>query len=197
MNLKMALIFWAVLAGLVVTAVSASAQTIAYRQTNLSSDVNTPGFANHTNLFLRNSWGVAFQPRQPFFIANTGNGRVVVLDATGAPAAPGVFHVPNLVGHAFGTATAVAADANSFFGGGELIQPFIVATQDGGIFVWGVDANGKVPQSATLAVAHSPLGAVYTGLAILTPSCCAPFLAVANFHSGFLLRRLASVMNGN
>jgi hypothetical protein len=35
-----------------------------------------------------------------------------------------------------------------------------------------------------LVVDHSRDGAVYTGLAILKPACCAPILAVANFHSG-------------
>jgi hypothetical protein len=37
-----------------------------------------------------------------------------------------------------------------------------------------------------LVVDHSQSGAVYTGLAILTPDCCGPFLAVANFHSGLV-----------
>src|SRR5882672_9171532 len=55
-------------------AASASAQTIAYRQTNLASDVNTQGFANQLNLSMNNSWGLAFLPGQPFFIANPGNG---------------------------------------------------------------------------------------------------------------------------
>src|SRR5258708_5247469 len=37
------------LAGFLLAAASASAQTIAYRQTNLASDVNTQGFANQLN----------------------------------------------------------------------------------------------------------------------------------------------------
>ena len=56
----------------------------------------------------------------------------------------------------------------------------------GGIYFWGVDANGNIPQQATLEVDHSQLGAVYTGVAILKPNCCSPFLAVANFHSGLI-----------
>ena len=35
-------------------------------------------------------------------------------------------------------------------------------------------------------VDHSQSGAVYTGLEILNPACCAPFLAVANFRSGLV-----------
>jgi len=56
------------LAGFLLAAASASAQSIAYRQTNLSSDVNTQGFANQLNLSMINSWGIAFLPGQPFFI---------------------------------------------------------------------------------------------------------------------------------
>ena len=74
----------ALLAALVLSVGSAKAQTIAYRQTNLSSDV--PGTANHTDLALRNPWGVAFY----------NNGRVISQDASGAFTAPGGFIIPNL-----------------------------------------------------------------------------------------------------
>ncbi len=33
---------------------------------------------------------------------------------------------------------------------------------------------------------NSAEGAVYTGLAVLTPTCCAPFLAAANFKDAFI-----------
>ena len=58
------------LTGFLLAVASASAQTIAYRQTNLASDVNTQGFANQLNLSMINSWGIAFLPGQPFFIVN-------------------------------------------------------------------------------------------------------------------------------
>jgi uncharacterized protein (TIGR03118 family) len=44
------------------------------------------------------------------------------------------------------------------------------------------DRNGNILETTLLAVDNSKQGAVYTGLAILTPSCCAPLLAVANFR---------------
>src|ERR1700730_16867234 len=66
------------LAGFLLAAANASAQTIAYRQTNLASDENTQGFANQLNLSMNNSWGLAFLPGLPFFIAYPGNGRVTV-----------------------------------------------------------------------------------------------------------------------
>ena len=88
------------LAGLFLAVASASAQTIAYRQMNLASDVNAQGFANQLNLSMNNSWGISFLPGQPFFIVNPGNGRVTVHDANGAGVAPLGFAVPSPVaGH--------------------------------------------------------------------------------------------------
>jgi len=37
-----------------------------------------------------------------------------------------------------------------------------------------------------LAVDDSASGAMYKGLAILTPQCCHEYLALANFHAGFI-----------
>src|SRR5580765_2305504 len=102
------------LAGFFLAAASASAQNIAYRQTNLASDL--PGFANHINLSLRNPWGIAFQPGLPFFIANANNGRVAAQDATGSSTAPGDFAVQNPAGNGPGAPTGIVADPSSFFG---------------------------------------------------------------------------------
>jgi uncharacterized protein (TIGR03118 family) len=175
-------LFLFVVTGVLLCANGASAQSVAYRQTNLSSDL--PGLANHTDVDLRNPWGVAFNPGQSFFITNN-NGHVIAQDATGA--FTGGFIIPNPAGTGSGgAATGIAADSSSFFGGGDLVQPFITATEAGGIYLWGVDTNGDIPTAATLKVDKSQAGAVYTGLAILKPDCCAPFLAVANFHSGLV-----------
>ena len=170
--------------GLLQAATSVSGQNIPYRQTNLASNVNVPGFANHLNPSLRNSWGIAFLPDRPFFTANANDGHVIVQDAGGSSTAPTGFTVTNPAGTAPGAPTGIVVDTNSFFSGGGLVQPFVVASKDGGIYIWGPDANGDVPTAATLVVDHSQAGAVYTGIAILKPDCCAPFLAVANFHSG-------------
>ena len=174
------------LGGLLLAANGAKAQTIAYRQTNLSSDVNTPGFANNIDQVLQNPWGIAFQPRGSFFIADTASGHVSAHDANGVGTRPGNFIVPKPGADRPATPTGIVADASSFLEGTGVFQPFITATEDGGIFVWGTDANGDVPPNATLVVDNSQSGAVYTGVAILTPNCCAPFLAVANFHSGLV-----------
>jgi uncharacterized protein (TIGR03118 family) len=170
------------LVGLMFAANSATAQTIAYRQTNLASNVS--GFANQTNQLLRNPWGISLLLGQSFSIANTNNGRLTTHDATGSSTGPAAIIVPSPASTGPGAPTGIVADSNSFFGGGNLVQPLITATEDGGIYIWGVDQNGNFLEHATLVVDHSQAGAVYTGVAILTPNCCVPFLAVANFHSG-------------
>ena len=81
------------LAGRIPLVAGSSAQTVAYRQTNLASAISTAGFANAA---LRNSWGIALQPGASFLIANAGSGRVTAHDATGASRRPGAFFVANL-----------------------------------------------------------------------------------------------------
>lgn len=61
----------------------------------------------------------------------------------------------------------------------------LIATQDGTISGWASE-NGDLPQVAIRAIDNSSQGAVYTALAVLTPDRCSPFLAVANFNSGFI-----------
>ncbi len=55
----------------------------------------------------------------------------------------------------------------------------------GTISTWAT-LNGSFPTNALLAVDDSASGAVYKGLAILTPQCCREYLALANFHAGFI-----------
>ncbi len=173
--------------GFLTAAVSASAQSVAYRQTNLASDL--AGSAAQTDPFLRNPWGIAVVPHASFFIANAFEGRAISLDPTGARVA-GSFTIPNPAGTGPAIPTGIVADPNSVFRGGGAVPPFMIstitATEDGGVYFWEVNADGSFLPQATLVVDHSRVGAVYTGLAILTPSCCASFLAVANFHSGLI-----------
>ena len=169
--------------GLFLAGRNVMAQTRAYRQINLAG--SDPGLANNVTPGLLNPWGVAFLPAQPFVIANTNSGRVIAHDANGSsigllPA----FNVGSVDGTGPGFPTSIVADPNSFFGGRGLIQPFILTTEDGGIFIWGPDSQGNRLPDATLAVGDASTGAVYTGLAILTPECCGPFLVVANFQDG-------------
>jgi uncharacterized protein (TIGR03118 family) len=176
------------LAGILLIASNTAAQSIAYRQTNLASDV--AGFANNTDPLLRNPWGIALVPRLSFFVANTNNGHAIALDASGSRIGPVGFTIANPAATGPASPTGFVADPNSFFRAGNAVPPFtvatITATEDGGIYFWEENADGSFLPQATLVVNHSQQGAVYTALAILTPDCCAPFLAVANFHSGFV-----------
>ena len=184
MKHKIALYFSSfVLFGLLFVAANATAQTIAYRQANLSS--NLPNVANHVVSGLVNPWGIAFLPGQPFFIADNKTGRVTSHDATGLFAAPGGF-ILDVAGTGFQTPTGIVADQNSSFGDPSIVQPFISVTEQGSIFTWGPDARGDIPTAATLVVNNASTGAVYKGVAILNSSLTAPALAVTDFHNGFI-----------
>ena len=61
-------------AGLLVTVCGASAQTKVYGQIIFVS--NTPGGFNNVDPLLQDPWGIAFGPRQAFFISSSGRGQV-------------------------------------------------------------------------------------------------------------------------
>jgi uncharacterized protein (TIGR03118 family) len=179
-------IFSFLLMGMLLAAASASAQSIAYRQSNLASDV--AGLANNTDPLLLDPWGFAIDPGVSFIVANAVQGRVISLDAAGVRSVPPGFSLPNPAGTGSVAPTGIVSDLHSFFRAQNSVPPFristILATANGGIYFWFVNADGSSQTEATLVVDRSPSGAAYTGLAILTPDCCAEFLAVANFHGG-------------
>jgi len=104
---------WAILAGFILTVAGASAQTIAYRQTNLLSDV--PGSANHMNPALQDPWGIAIAPGRAFFVADNDNGRVIAPDATGGGVAPVGFNIQNPARTGFAVPTGIISDPASIF----------------------------------------------------------------------------------
>ena len=177
------------LIGILLATVSAEAQTIAYRQANLASDV--PGLAQNLSPSLQNSWGIAFQPGQAFLIANTGNGRALALNANGAGTAPVGFNIPSIGAIGVSHPVGIVADSNSLFGGRDFHAPFILVTQDGGIYEWGPDAQGDLPVQATLVFNGSRQNAVYKGVAILTPAGGNATVAVTDFHGGSIQTFLA------
>lgn len=158
------------------------AQTIAFRQTNLVS--NVPNVANNITPRLANPWGLAFLPGQPFFIADNKDGHVTSFDATGLNVRPGAFAVPSPTGTGLDSPTGIVADQNSSFGNPSLVKPFIVVTEQGTIFTWGPDSQGNLPTDATEA--RKRAGAVYKGATILNSLLTAPVLAVTDFHDGFI-----------
>jgi uncharacterized protein (TIGR03118 family) len=156
-----------------------------FQQTNLVSDA--AGTAAHTDPFLLNPWGVAFEPGQSFWVADNNRGSVKVFDSSGKPDIPSVVGIPTVSGSTLPSApTGVVFNpvAQDFLVRGTPAQ-FLFATEDGTISTWAV-VNGSLPPNALLARDDSASGAVYKGLAILTPQCCREYLALTNFHNGFI-----------
>lgn len=158
----------------------------AFRQTNLVSDVG--GNAAHTDPALINPWGIAFMPGQSFFIADNNSGTARVYDASGNADSPVGFVIPPPPANAFASApTGVVFNPipEDFIVRQNPAQ-FVFATEDGTISTWST-INGNNPTSAFLTVDNSAGGAVYKGLAILTPDCCREFLALIDFHNGLVV----------
>ncbi|HZD47828.1 MAG TPA: TIGR03118 family protein [Silvibacterium sp.] len=166
---------------------SATAQTSSYQQTNLVS--NTLHAAAHTQRSLVNPWGLAISPALGFEIVNNGLGTFAGYDAVGDELAlvARVAGPPSLEANPGPSAIVYNPTGTFILGGlGAIPSPFLFATTDGTISGQYADRNGDILESTILAVDNSKEGAVYTGLAILTPNCCAPFLAVANFKDRFI-----------
>jgi uncharacterized protein (TIGR03118 family) len=164
------------------SAADASAQSVAYRQTDLTSSV--PDLANNLTPDLLNPWGIAFLSGQPFFIVNNQSGRVTSHGATGLSVGFRSFTIPSPTGTGFEHPTGIIADQNSSFGGTSFVQPLILVTQEGSIFAWGPDSRGDIPQQATLERRRA--SAVYTGVTILNSAVAQPTLAVVDFNGGFV-----------
>jgi len=173
------------------TLITATAQNISvqrsnrYQQTNLVSDV--PEVAANIDRRLVNPWGVALSSDKPFRVADNGNGQFTSYDDMGDEEVfSGIVADPRgdtSRSHPTGVAF---NPTGSFIPHGSLASPFLFASADGTISGEYADSRGDILETTILVVDNSAQGAVYTGLAILTPSCCAPFLAVANFHDGFI-----------
>ena len=164
----------------------AAAQTVSYQQTNLVS--STPHAATHIQRSFVTPWGLAVSPTEGFGIANNGTGLFATYDAAGDELAISaiVAGPPELDANA-GPSGIVYNPTGTFIPRGSgLPSPFLFATVDGTISGQYADTNGDILETTLLTVDHSAQGAVYTGLAILTPNCCAPFLAVANFKNAFI-----------
>jgi uncharacterized protein (TIGR03118 family) len=181
-NLKAISSVCLLLAG-IVSSSTARAQGNNYTQTNLVS--NVPGLALAFDIDLLHPWGMAVSPNQAFRVAASGKGQFKTYDAAGAQQDPrGVIAVPDGVNVAANPTGVAANTTGLFIPPGSLSSPFLFATRQGTISGEYADSRGDIKTTTILVVDHGSDGAEYTGLAILTPSCCQSYLAVANFHSG-------------
>jgi uncharacterized protein (TIGR03118 family) len=163
---------------------NAVAQANSYQQTNLVSDL--PQTAAHIDRNLLNPWGIAFIPGQPFFIADNHRGGVRTYDAAGHNVLPVQFAIFPAAGETTRpTPSGIVVNPTDEFILDGAPSQFLIAAEDGTISGW-ASVDGDLPQIAAQAIDNSSHGAVYKGLAVLTPTCCAPFLAVTNFQSGFV-----------
>jgi uncharacterized protein (TIGR03118 family) len=156
-----------------------------YRQANLVSDAGSA--ASRTDPGLTNPWGIAFIPGQTFWIANNKAGSSEVLDVTGALQSPSRIVIPSPSSDLPSAPTGIVFNpiAEDFFVRGTPAQ-LLFATEDGTVSTW-AEIDGTFPETATLAINNSVAGAVYKGLAILTPPCCREYLALADFRDGFIV----------
>src|SRR4029079_2898251 len=162
-----------------------SATGSGFQQAGLVADV--AGTAPHTDPSLLNPWGLAFEPGYSFFVADNVRGTAKVFDPSGAPANPLAVGIPLPSGNtppSRPTGIVFNPIAQDFLVRGTPAQ-FLFAAEDGTISTW-ASINGSNPTFALLARDDSASGAVYTGLAILTPQCCREYLALAEFHAGFV-----------
>ena len=172
--------FSVLLAGSGLIANSATAQTKAYRQTDLASNVS--GVAANNAPSLGDPWAITFLPGQPFFVANSGSGSISSLNSSGVQSSAVAVTV-SAGDMSRAMPSGIASDASGAFGPAGSPFQYVVVTQNGTIDEFSTP-NGNVPAQATLVRDDSATGAVYTALALLHPDCCSPFAAVADFNDG-------------
>jgi len=175
----------ALLTGVLLTACGSNAQVSSYKQTNIVSNVR--GVAENIDVRLRNPLGIALLPGQPFFVVDHFRGVARVYDAAGLSELPGSVAIPPSTSNPASSPGPTAVIANTIpafeVAGGP--SQLLFATEQGTIAGW-YGFDGDFLTMAITGVDNSLHSAEYEGLAILTPSCCAPFLAATDFHNGFI-----------
>ncbi|WP_232429367.1 TIGR03118 family protein [Noviherbaspirillum autotrophicum] len=153
-----------------------------YQQHNLVSDGANP--ADNTDPNLINSWGIAFNPFGPVWVADNGTGVSTLYDGNGKPQSL-VVQIPSPAnGSGSGTPTGIVFNASTGFvvsqGSASGASKFIFATEDGVIAAWApnVDATHAI-RMVDNSVAT---GAVYKGLA-LSANGDGNLLYAADFHN--------------
>jgi uncharacterized protein (TIGR03118 family) len=142
--------------GLLLTLTS-SAALAQYQVSYLTSDIS--GKAKHTDPLLKNAWGLAYSPGNPFWVSDEASGWSTLYDGTGTPQSLQVV-IPPASGKGAGTPTGIVYNGSQEFKIDTWTSVFLFATLDGTISGW----SAFSPTAALIGVRSA--GSVYTGLAI-------------------------------
>ncbi len=151
-------LFIAAVLGLTLLLGSGTSQA-QYRKSNLVS--NLPTGAKHQDTQLRNAWGLAYAPANPFWISDNYSGLSTLYDGAGVKQSL-VVTIPTASGTGVGSPTGIVYNGSQEFKIMNWVSAFIFVTLDGTISGW----SHFSPNAALLAVNNSGSGASYTGLAI-------------------------------
>jgi uncharacterized protein (TIGR03118 family) len=155
-----------------------------YQQRNLVSD----GFikADHTDPNLVNAWGLQFNPRGPWWVADNGSGLSTLYDQTGAINAL-VVTVEPPEGAQQSAPTGIVFNAGAGFvtteGAASGPAAFIFSTEDGTIAAWAPAVPPPPPSHLARIEFSATDGAVYKGIAIGNNGS-GDFLYATDFHNG-------------
>ena len=136
---------------------SSSAALAQYQFTYLTSDLS--GKAKHQDPLLKNAWGLAYSPGNPFWVSDEADGWSTLYDGMGNPQSLQVI-IPPATGSGPGTPTGIVYNGSTEFKIDSWTSVFLFATLDGTISGW------SAFEPSTALIGAKTAGAVYTGLAI-------------------------------
>src|SRR5215471_3863959 len=128
-----------------------------YKRVKLVTNLATG--AKHTDTQLVNSWGLAYAPSGPFWVADEGTGLSTLYDALGNKQSL-IVTIPTFSGSGVGTPTGLVFNGSTEFKIMTWTSAFLFATLDGTISGW----SHFSPNAALLGAKHA--GSIYNGLAI-------------------------------
>jgi uncharacterized protein (TIGR03118 family) len=146
-----------ILAALGLLVLSSGAALAQYQATNLTSDL--AGKAKHQDPLLKNAWGLAYSPGNPFWVSDEADGWSTLYDGMGNPQSLQVV-IPSANGTSAGTPTGLVYNGSTEFKIDTWTSVFLFATLDGTISGW----SAFEPNNALIGTKIA--GASYTGLAI-------------------------------
>jgi len=138
---------------------TSNAALAQYQMSFLTSDLT--GKAKHKDPLLKNAWGLAYSPNNPFWVNDEADGWSTLYDGQGTPQSLQVI-IPPASGTGAGTPTGIVYNGSTEFQIDTWTSVFLFATLDGTISGW----SAFNPSAALIGATTK--GAVYTGLAITT-----------------------------